>query len=206
MRLIVPIIAMTVVVVASNILVQFLFGSYLTWGAFTYPFAFLVTDLVNRICGAADARRVVLWGFACGLICSAVGTQITGDFGPLVTWRILVASATAFLCAQMMDVAVFSRIQERSYACEWWQAPVISSLLGSTIDTVLFFFIAFSVSLTWIEPVNDVSWANEMVPLLGVGPDAALWLSLAAADWAVKLVLALLALMPFRMIVVSVRS
>ena len=82
---------MAIIVVASNILVQFLFGDWLTWGAFTYPFAFLVTDLTNRIHGAAAARKVVLVGFIVGLACSLVGTQIDGEFGPLVTIRVAVA-------------------------------------------------------------------------------------------------------------------
>src|SRR6056297_1622279 len=82
------IIAMAAVVLASNILVQFLFGQWLTWGAFTYPLAFLVTDVMNRVYGPAAARRVVLAGFVTGIAASLAGTQISGEFGPLVTWRI----------------------------------------------------------------------------------------------------------------------
>src|SRR6056297_1061064 len=102
------VIAMAEIVVASNILVQFLFGQWLTWGAFTYPLAFLVTDIMNRVYGRAAARRVVLAGFAVGLICSLIGTQIIGEFGPLVTLRIALASGTAFLVAQLVDLGVFS--------------------------------------------------------------------------------------------------
>ena len=83
----------------------------------------------------------------------------------------------------------------------WWRAPLASTLVGSTIDTALFFTIAFSAALIWIEPANDVSWANEALPLLGAGPVAPLWVSLAIADWGVKIALALIALFPFRLIV-----
>jgi len=193
------VIAMAAIVVASNILVQFLFGQWLTWGAFTYPLAFLVTDIMNRVYGRAAARRVVLAGFAVGLVCSFIGTQITGEFGPLVTWRIAMGSALAFLTAQMLDIAVFNRLR----GGVWWRAPMVSSVLGSTLDTALFFTIAFSAGLAWLEPGNDVSWANEALPLLGLGPMAPLWVSLAVADWMVKLALALISLVPFRIIVRS---
>jgi len=190
------ILAMATVVVASNILVQFLFGQWLTWGAFTYPVAFLVTDVMNRVYGVAAARRVVFAGFAVGVISSLIGTQIIGEFGPLVTLRIAVGSGLAFLSAQLLDVAIFDRLRAGS----WWRAPLASTLVGSSVDTALFFSIAFSASLTWVEPGNDVSWAGEILPLLGTGPEAPLWVSLAVADWFVKLSLALVALVPFRMI------
>ena len=191
------ILAMAAIVVASNILVQFLFGQWLTWGAFTYPLAFLVTDVMNRVYGPAAARRVVFAGFVTGVICSLIGTQIMGEFGPLVTLRIALGSGIAFLAAQLLDVAVFNRLRGQA----WWQAPLASTLVGSTVDTALFFTIAFSAGLTFVEPANDVSWANEILPLLGTGPAAPLWASLAIADWAVKLSLALIALVPFRLIV-----
>ena len=197
MRLLPYILAMAGVVLASNILVQFLFGQWLTWGAFTYPLAFLVTDLANRLHGPAATRRVVLAGFAAGLACSAVGTQISGEFGPLVTLRVALASGLAFLTAQMLDVAVFDRLR----AGAWWRAPLVSTLVGATVDTALFFTIAFSGALAVLEPGNDVGWANEVLPLLGVGPAAPLWVSLAVADWCVKIGLAALALVPFRLIV-----
>jgi len=190
------IIAMAAIVVASNILVQFLWGQWLTWGAFTYPFAFLVTDLMNRAYGAQAARKVVLTGFIAGLACSLIGTQIMGEFGPLVTFRIAIGSGLAFLTAQLLDIAIFSALR----AGKWWRAPLASTLVGSSIDTILFFSIAFSAQLSWLEPINDVSWANELLPLLGAGPIAPLWVSLALADWMVKLALALLALVPFRII------
>ncbi len=191
------ILAMAAVVLASNILVQFLFGNWLTWGAFTYPLAFLITDLMNRIYGAPAARKVVLAGFVVGIVCSLIGTQIMGEFGPLVTWRIAIGSGLAFLTAQMLDVSIFDRLRGGA----WWRAPLASTLVGSAVDTTLFFTIAFSGALTFIEPSNDVSWAGEALPLLGFGPMVPLWVSLAVADWSVKLALALVALIPFRVIV-----
>ena len=191
------IIAMAAIVVASNILVQFLFGNWLTWGAFTYPLAFLVTDVMNRVYGAGPARTVVFIGFLVGIFCSLIGTQIIGEFGPLVTFRIAIASGLAFLTAQLLDVSIFSALRKGA----WWRAPLASTLVGSTVDTVIFFSLAFSARFIWLEPSNDVSWANEALPMLGVGPVAPLWMSLAVADWMVKLSLALIALIPFRLIV-----
>ena len=196
-NLIPGIIAMAAIVVASNILVQFLFGDWLTWGAFTYPFAFLVTDLMNRFYGVTAARRVVLAGFAVGLVSSLIGTQIIGEFGPLVTLRIALGSVLAFLAAQMLDVTIFDRLRRGN----WWRAPLASTLVGASVDTAVFFTIAFSAGLIWLEPGNDVSWANEVLPILGFGPAAPLWVSLAMADWSVKIALAVVALVPFRVIV-----
>lgn len=196
------ILAMAAIVVASNILVQFLLGDWLTWGAFTYPFAFLVTDVMNRVYGAPAARRVVFAGFLTGIACSLIGTQIVGEFGPLVTLRIALGSGMAFLVAQLLDVAVFSALRDG----RWWRAPLVSTLVGSSVDTLLFFSIAFSAAFTWIDPGNDVAWANEAVPLLGMGPAAPLWVSLAVADWCVKLGLALIALIPFRAIVARLQA
>jgi uncharacterized integral membrane protein (TIGR00697 family) len=198
MRSLIPgILAMAAIVVASNILVQHPLGAYLTWGALTYPFAFLVTDLTNRLQGPAAARRVVLVGFATGILCSLIGTQIIGEFGPLVTLRIAIGSGLAFLAAQLLDVAVFNRLR----AATWWKAPLVSTLLSSSLDTAIFFSVAFSATLAFIEPGNDVSWATAPGPLLGLGPEAPFWVSLAVADWLVKLLLALVALVPFRLIV-----
>ena len=196
-NLIPGVVAMAAIVVASNILVQHLFGQWLTWGAFTYPFAFLVTDLMNRIYGAGAARRVVLVGFGVGLVCSVIGTQVMGEFGPLVTLRVAIASGLAFLTAQMLDVAIFDRLRSGA----WWRAPLVSTLVGATADTAIFFSVAFSTALVWLEPLNDVGWANEALPLLGAGPVLPLWVSLAVADWGVKLALALIALIPFRIII-----
>lgn len=200
------ILAMAAIVVASNILVQFLFGNWLTWGAFTYPLAFLVTDLMNRIYGVQAARKVVFAGFIVGVICSMIGTQIMiqgdGFEYPAVTLRIAIGSGLAFLTAQLLDVAIFDRLRDGA----WWRAPLASTLIGSTIDTALFFTIAFSAGLSFVEPANDVSWANEALPILGAGPVAPLWVSLAIADWSVKLSLALIALVPFRVIVARIAA
>ena len=188
------ILAMAAIVVASNILVQILLGEFLTWGALTYPFAFLVTDVMNRIYGVAAARKVVISGFVVGVICSLIGTQIMGEFGPLVTLRVALGSGLAFLCAQLLDVAVFDRLRGGA----WWRAPLVSTLFGSALDTAIFFTVAFSAALALPAAWGDVAWANEAVPLLGAGPVVPLWVSLALADWGVKLGLALLALLPFR--------
>jgi queuosine precursor transporter len=200
MRLLPGIIAMAIIVVASNILVQFLIlDGLLTWGAFTYPFAFMVTDIMNRVYGTAAARRVVFAGFVTGIICSLIGTQIMLEYGPAVTLRVAVGSATAFLVAQLLDIAVFNRFR----AGTWWKAPLISTLVGSTVDTIVFFSIAFSITFAVFGPAaNDaVAWAQVSAPLLTIGPDSPLWVSLAIADWAVKLAIALIALVPFRLIV-----
>lgn len=200
-RLIPGIVAMATIVVASNILVQFLFGNWLTWGAFTYPFAFLVTDVMNRVYGVQAARKVVVAGFVTGILCSFIGTQIMlrgdGFTYPAVTLRIAIGSGIAFLTAQLLDVAIFDRLR----AGAWWRAPLASTLIGSSIDTALFFTIAFSGTLTWMETGNDVSWAGEVLPMLGTGPEVPLWVSLAVADWCVKLAISIVALVPFRMIV-----
>jgi len=140
---------------------------------------------------------VVLAGFVVGIICSFIGTQIMGEYGPLVTLRIALGSGLAFLTAQLLDVAIFHRLREG----KWWRAPLASTLVGSAVDTALFFTIAFSAALAFLEPGNDVAWANEALPLLGIGPVVPLWVSLATADWLVKLSLAVVALVPFRMIV-----
>jgi uncharacterized integral membrane protein (TIGR00697 family) len=190
------IIAMAAIVVASNILVQFLYGQWLTYGAFTYPLAFLVTDIMNRVYGTTAARRVVLVGFAVGLICSLIGTQIMGEFGPLVSVRIAIGSGLAFLVAQLVDVSIFAALKNGA----WWRAPLVSTLIGSTLDTAIFFSVAFSGTLSFVHTGTDVSWAAENLPLLGVGPIYPLWVSLAVADWSVKLCIALLALIPFRLI------
>ncbi len=197
-RILLPgILAMATIVVASNILVQFLFNDWLTWGAFTYPFAFLVTDVMNRIHGAQAARRVVVAGFVVGIACSLIGSQIVGEFGPLVSIRVAIGSGLAFLVAQLVDVTVFNRFR----AGAWWRAPLVSTLVGATLDTVIFFSIAFAALFTFVAPAVDVVWAQAATPILGVGPMAPLWESLAIADWCVKLALAVVALVPFRVIV-----
>lgn len=187
---------MAVIVVLSNILVQFLVGDWLTMGAFVYPFAFLVTDIVNRLLGVSAARKVVGAGFVVGVFCTILGSFIVGPSGPLVTLRIAIGSGTAFLVAQLLDVAIFDRLRRGA----WWRAPLVSSLIGSIVDTFMFFAIAFSAQLAFLEPSNDVSWANEYLPLLGFGPASPLWMSLAVADFGMKMAVALFALGPFRLI------
>lgn len=187
------VIAMAIIVVASNILVQFHLGAWLTWGAISYPFAFLVTDVMNRVYGAASARRVVLAGFVIGVACSLVAAGMDKT-----TLRIAIASGAAFLLAQLLDITVFNALRNNG---GWWKAPLLSSLFGSALDTALFFSVAFATQFSFIDPADDVAWANERLPLLGFGPEAPLWASLATADWMMKMLLALLALVPFRIIV-----
>lgn len=130
--------AMTVIVAASNVLVQYPINDWLTWGAFTYPIAFLVTDLTNRALGAAKARQVVYAGFALAVVFSMV----------LATPRIAIASGLAFLVAQLLDVYIFDRLR-RSGA--WWTPPLVSSSVASAVDTALFFSIAFAgTAVPWV--------------------------------------------------------
>lgn len=191
-RLLPGVIAMAIIVVASNILVQHLLGAWLTWGALTYPVAFLVTDIMNRVYGPAAARKVVFAGFLTGVLCSLVAAGMDKT-----TLRIAIASGAAFLSAQLMDITVFNQLRKYN----WWLPPLAASLVGSVVDTAIFFSIAFSAPLSAVFPADDVSWANEPVALLGVGPVLPLWISLATADWLVKLAQAIVALVPFRIIV-----
>ena len=130
------VVAMVVIVAASNWLVQFPINDWLTWGAFTYPFSFLVTDLTNRRFGPAAARRVIYAGFAVGVVLSAV----------LATPRIAAASGSAFLLAQLLDVTLFNWLRRQN----WWRAPFVASAVGSITDTATFFGIAFiGTGLPW---------------------------------------------------------
>ncbi len=187
------ILAMAVIVVASNILVQHPMGAFLTYGALTYPLSFLVNDITNRLQGVRAARTVVLAGFVAGLVCSVVAAQFPG----LVTMRIAIGSATAFLVGQWLDVTIFDRLRRAA----WWRAPLVSTLLGSTVDSAIFFTIAFAASLSFLEPGNDLSWAAEPGALLGIGQVVPFWVSLAVADWCVKFAIAVLGLLPFRLFV-----
>lgn len=198
--------AMALVVLASNYLVQFpvdqVIGGVnladtLTWGAFTYPVAFLVTDLTNRRFGPSAARKVVLAGFALAILVP-LGFWAANE--AFTTPRILIASGTAFLVAQLLDVTVFDRLRRLT----WWKAPVTSSLIGSVIDTLLFFGIAFSASFAFVDGLfgmEDSSLAFP-VPLLGIGsaPEVLLWTSLAAGDFLVKMLVALALLAPYRIL------
>jgi len=157
-RLVLPIAAMAVVVAVSNKLVQYQIGDWLTWGAFTYPFAFLVTDLTNRYYGAGAARKVVLVGFALGVILSALFAA------PL---RIALASGTAFFVAQMLDVSIFDKLR----ASKWWIAPATSSALSSIVDTVLFFSLAFAATqVPWVQLAAGDLVAKFVVALLALIP------------------------------------
>jgi len=203
-RILPGVLAMATIVVASNILVQFLIlDGLLTWGAFTYPLAFLVTDVMNRVYGPSAARKVVFSGLVVGIICSLIGSQIMlqgdGYEYPAVALRIAIGSATAFLIAQLLDIVVFHRLREGS----WWKAPLGSTLVGSTVDTVIFFSIAFAAFFNGLNAsaAEEVMWAQDATPFLLTGPDMPLWVTLAVADWGVKLTIALLALAPFRIIV-----
>lgn len=146
--------SMAVVVVASNFLVRIPINDWLTWGAITYPFAFLVTDLANRLHGARAARVVVVVGFALGVALSL-----------LVDPRIALASGTAFLVAQLFDVQVFDALRRRV----WWMAPAVSTVLGAALDTALFFSLAFAgTGLPWVTwAIGDlgVKWAVAALSL-----------------------------------------
>jgi hypothetical protein len=201
MPLLPAILAMATIVVASNILVQFVIaGGLLTWGAFTYPFAFLVVDLTNRFHGPRAARVVVFWGFLTGVLCSLAGSQVLLETGPAVPLRVAVASGAAFLAAQLLDVAIFHRFRRR----EWWRAPLTSTFVSSSLDTLIFFSLAFSAMLGLLFPAgaNDaVSWAQGAVPLLNLGPPVPLWVNLALADLGVKIALALITMLPYRLLI-----
>ena len=193
-RFLVAVLAMVAVVAASNFLVQFPvevqlgpvnLADLLTWGAFSYPIAFLVTDLTNRHFGPRLARLVVVSGFAVAVVLSVW----------LATPRIAIASGTAFLVAQLLDVSIFDRLRRGA----WWHAPLFSSLVSSALDTLLFFSLAFAAAFAFLDTAfgrADGSLAFP-APFLGIGPEVELWVSLAAGDFLVKLLLAVLLLAPF---------
>ncbi len=194
-RLMVAIAAMVVVVTASNILVLYPvqaqlgplnLADLLTWGAFTYPFAFLVTDLTNRYDGARNARIVVVVGFVVALGLSFY----------LSTPRIAIASASAFLLGQLLDIAIFSRLRNRF----WLIPPLTGSLLGSALDTLVFFTIAFAPALAGIDALfgREDGSLGFPAPWLGLGPEVPLWTSLATGDFLVKFLAALVLLAPYR--------
>ncbi|MFL2797920.1 MAG: queuosine precursor transporter [Paracoccaceae bacterium] len=199
----IAIIMMAAVVILSNVLVQFYLGAFLTYGAFTYPIAFLINDVVNKLEGPKRARKVILWGFVVGVFCSLIGSQIEGEFGPLVTLRIAIGSGLAFLIAHLSDTYIFHFFRK----LKWWVPPLVSSTIGSALDTFIFFSVAFSLTFVFIEPQNDVAWANEVSALLNFFPiDTPFWISMAIADFMVKIFLASLFLIPFRRIILSARQ
>lgn len=182
---------MTLVVVASNFLVQFpvngeLAGvnlaDLLTWGAFTYPVAFLVTDLTNRQFGPAAARKVVFAGFVAGVALS---------FFTAVP-RIAIASGTAFLIGQLLDISIFNRLRRMT----WWHAPLAGSIAGSVLDTALFFSLAFAATFVALGPNDD--FALEAAPVLGIfAAEAPRWISWAIGDFSVKMLVGLVMLLPY---------
>ncbi len=178
-RIALPVLMMCAIVVASNILVQYPFKpfgleNWLTWGAFSYPVAFLVTDMTNRRFGVQLARKVVFVGFICAVLLSIY----------LATPRIALASGSAFLVAQLLDVHVFDRLR---HSRRWWRAPLLSSQIGSVIDTVLFFTLAF---LGTGLPVVEYSLGAGIVL-------APVWIAWALGDFAVKVSMGLVMLIPY---------
>ncbi|NQW08350.1 MAG: VUT family protein [Alphaproteobacteria bacterium] len=157
-------IAIGLVVLVSNIAVGYPINDWLTWGALSYPLAFLVTDLTNRILGVTSARRVVYVGFA-------VGVALSLYFADL---RIAVASGTAFLLAQLLDIWLFDKLRRQV----WWKAPLVSSILASALDTAIFFAAAFAFT--------DLPWVT--------------W---AIGDYGAKLAMAALLLLPFRVFIAT---
>ncbi len=182
------VVSMTFVVVISNIIVQYPFahfglGELLTWGAFTYPFAFLVNDLTNRRFGKSAARRVVAAGFITALILSVW----------LASPRIAIASGTAFLMAQLIDIGVFDRLR----ASSWWKAPLISTFIGSAVDTVLFFGIAFAPYFAGLDTSVGLEDGSLGFPASIFGIAMPLYMSLAIGDFLVKIFIGIVALVPY---------
>ena len=164
---------MGVVVLTSNYLVQFPINYYgleeiLTYGAFSYPVAFLITDLANRSYGKIVARKIVYIGFIIGIIFTLF---FSTNFADLISVRIAIGSGTAFMVAQLLDVQIFDYLRKK----KWFIAPLTSSLIGSTVDTFLFFSIAFYAT--------------------GIP-----WVTLSLGDLAVKVFVALAMLIPFRLL------
>ena len=171
--------AMSVVVVVSNILVHFPLNDWLTCAAFTYPVSFLVTDLANRAFGPARAARVVLAGFAVGVVMSAALSDWTPFAAPDMFSRVALLTATAsgsaFLAGQLLDIAVYRRLRRST----WWHAPLVSSTLASAVDTLIFFYLLFGVFFA--------EWGLD-------------WVSYGIGDFAVKIAMALALLGPYRML------
>ena len=170
---------MGLVVLASNYLVQFPIKHYgleeiLTYGAFSYPIAFLITDLANRSFGKIVARKIVYIGFTIGILFTLI---FSTNFTDLISIRIAIGSGTAFIIAQLLDVQIFDQLRQK----KWFVAPLTSSLVGSTIDTFLFFFISF----------------------YGTGIP---WITLSLGDLTVKFFVALIMLIPFRLLLGTLKA
>ena len=170
---------MGVVVLSSNYLVQFPIKYYgleeiLTYGAFSYPIAFLITDLANRSYGKIVARKIVYIGFAIGISFTLL---FSTNFADLISVRIAIGSGTAFLVAQLLDVQIFDQLRKK----KWFVAPLTSSFIGSTVDTFLFFSISFYAT--------------------GIP-----WVTLSLGDLAVKIFVALIMLIPFRLLLGTLKA
>ena len=170
---------MGLVVLASNYLVQFPIKYYgleeiLTYGAFSYPIAFLITDLANRSFGKIVARKIVYIGFTIGILFTLI---FSTNFADLISIRIAIGSGTAFIIAQLLDVQIFDQLRQK----KWFVAPLTSSLIGSTVDTFLFFSISF----------------------YGTGIP---WVTLSFGDLAVKFFVALIMLIPFRLLLGTLKA
>lgn len=193
---------MAAVIVVSNVLVQYplagslgqlALGDLLTWGAFTFPLAFLVTDFASRAFGAAKARQVVLVGFAVAVVLSFV----------FATPRIALASGLSFLVAQMLDVQLFAHLNRGEKKAAWWQPPAVSSFFGSMLDTALFFTLAFAAFLTPLVGFGD-GFATEMAPLFGLlAVEAPRWVSWALGDLSIKLLAIPVLLFPYRLLLLA---
>jgi|TARA_B100001093_G_scaffold504990_1_gene561599 queuosine precursor transporter len=172
-------ILMGVVIIISNYLVQFPINKFnlqeiLTYGAFSYPITFLITDLANRRFGKEKARRLVYFGFTVGVFLTLF---VSTNFQDVISLRIAIGSGTAFLVAQLVDIEIFQRLRNNA----WFIAPMTSSVFGSIIDTFLFF---------------SISFLGTNIP----------WVSLAFGDLFVKLLMALLMLIPFRLLIIKIRD
>ena len=172
-------IAMGVVIIVSNYLVQFPINKFnlqniLTYGAFSYPITFLINDLANRRFGKKEARKLVYIGFSVGILLT---TLISTNFKDVISIRIALGSGTAFLVAQLIDIEIFQRLRNKV----WFVAPLTSSISGSIVDTFLFFSISF----------------------LGTGIP---WVTLAFGDLLVKFLMALLMLIPFRLLIFRIKD
>jgi queuosine precursor transporter len=183
-------VAMTIVVVGSNILVQYPFVHYglenwITWGAFTYPIAFLVNDLTNRTFGSHVARSVVISGFICAVVFSIA----------LATPRIAIASGAAFLIGQMLDINIFDRLRRKQ---AWWKAPFAATVFGSALDTCLFFTLAFAPWFAFIDKLFGYSDQSLAFSQAMFGYDFPLWAALGIGDFCVKILIGILALIPYR--------
>ncbi len=170
---------MGVIIIISNYLVQFPINKFnlqniLTYGAFSYPITFLITDLANRRFKKKEARKLVYIGFAIGILLT---TLVSTNFRDIISIRIAIGSGTAFLAAQLIDIEIFQRLRDKV----WFVAPITSSISGSIVDTFLFFSISF----------------------LGTGIP---WVSLAFGDLFVKLLMAIIMLIPFRLLIFRIRD